>query len=152
MNSIVDSAIILHRINYGESDKIITVITPEHGKVTLMARGVRKVRSKLAGGVELFSVSTISYILGKKDISTLTSTRLKTHFHHIVEDLDRTTAGYEILRMFHASTQDSCDPDFYRVLLQTLTYLNDQRVPPALTKSWFRSTTSRHICFMYFLP
>lgn len=137
MNNIVDSAIILHRINYGESDKIITVITPDHGKVTLMARGVRKVKSKLAGGIELFSVSTITFILGKKDISTLISTRLKTHFHHIVEDLDRTSPGYEILRMFHTSTQDSCDADYYRLLLQTLTFLNDKQITPILTKTWF---------------
>lgn len=137
MNRIVTSAIVISRLNYGESDKIITVITPEHGKVRLMARGVRKVKSKLAGGIELFSVSNITFIQGRGDISTLVSTRLQTHFHHIVSDIDRTMASYDVLSFLNTSTQDSCDIDYYRLLLQTLTYLNDTDIPPNLTKCWF---------------
>ena len=48
--------IVLTRVDYGEADRIITMLTPE-GKITLMVRGVRRIKSKLAGGVELFSVS-----------------------------------------------------------------------------------------------
>ena len=137
MNGIVSSAVVLHRLNYGEANKIITVITPEHGKVKLMARGVRKIKSKLAGGIELFSVSNITFIKGKNDISTLASTRLTTYFHHIVEDIDRTMAGYDMLKMLHSHTQDSCDSDYYRLILQALTYLNDTDISPQLTKTWF---------------
>ena len=52
-------AIILRRTNYGESDRILTLLTPE-GKFSVLARGARKEKSRLAGGIELFSVSDVT--------------------------------------------------------------------------------------------
>ena len=59
------SAIILKRVDYGEADRILTLLTPDHGKLSLMAKGVRKIKSKLAGGIELFSISTITFAEGR---------------------------------------------------------------------------------------
>jgi len=86
VNQIVTTAIVLSRLNYGEADRIITVITPDNGKLRLMAKGVRRVKSKLAGGIELFIVSSLTFIKGKGDIGTLVSSRLQTHFSSIVTD------------------------------------------------------------------
>lgn len=137
MNKLTTSAIVLSRINFGESDKIITVITPDNGNLKLMARGVRKIKSKLAGGIELFSVSSISFIKGRGDISTLVSTRLQTHFHNIATDVDRTMIGYDILKHLSSTTKESSDHDHYRLLLQALTYLNDKDIDSLLIKCWF---------------
>lgn len=137
MNQIVEHAIVLSRLNYGEADKILSVITPNHGKLSLMAKGVRKVKSKLAGGIELFSISTITYIPGKKDIDTLVSTRLQTHYHRIIEDIDRTMLGYDILKITNKATKEQCESDYYLLLVETLTSLNDTDIDPLLTKCWF---------------
>ena len=48
--------LVLRRTNYGEADRILNIITPT-GKISAMAKGVRRARSKLAGGVEMFSLS-----------------------------------------------------------------------------------------------
>ena len=72
MKQISTTGVILSRVNYKEADRILGVITPNYGKVRLMARGVRKIKSKLAGGIELFSISSLNYVNGKGDISTLT--------------------------------------------------------------------------------
>src|SRR2546430_6710542 len=98
MKQLVTPAIILARIDYGEADRIITMLTPGHGKLRLLAKGVRRVRSKLAGGIELFSVSTITFIQGRSELGTLVSTRLQQYYSHIVQDLDRTMAGYELIK------------------------------------------------------
>lgn len=47
-------AVVLRRTNYGEADRILQLLTPD-GRRSVMARGVRKEKSKLAGGVELFA-------------------------------------------------------------------------------------------------
>jgi DNA repair protein RecO (recombination protein O) len=137
VNQIVEHAIVLSRLNYGEADKILTVITPNHGKLSLIAKGVRKVRSKLAGGIELFSVSTITYIPGKKDIGTLVSTRLQTHYGKIIEDIDRTMLGYDILKMIHKATKEQCESSYYLLLVETLANLDDKTIDPLLTRCWF---------------
>src|SRR4051812_43718179 len=99
MKQILTSGIVLKRTNYGEADRIITFLTPDHGKIRLIAKGVRRVKSKLAGGIELFSVSHLTYIEGKREIGTLISTRLEKHYGDIVKDIDRVQLGYELIKL-----------------------------------------------------
>lgn len=60
-------AIVLRRTNYGEADRILQLLTPL-GKMSVMARGVRREKSRLAGGIELFGVSDIVVTTGKGEI------------------------------------------------------------------------------------
>lgn len=113
------TAIVLTRTNFQEADRILTVLTPDYGKLRLMAKGVRRVNSKLAGGIELFSVSQISFIQGRGEIGTLISTRLTTHYGEIVKHIDRTTAGYELIRLVNKVTEDAAEQDYFD-LLQTI--------------------------------
>lgn len=136
MNSQQTRGIVLARLNFGEADRILTIITPDHGKLHLMAKGVRRVKSKLAGGIELFSVSEISFIAGRRDIGTLVSTRLVTHYGSIVTDIDRTTAGYNALKLIDTITESDSEPDYYQVLLRVLATLNDASMSIVLADTW----------------
>lgn len=60
-------AVVLRRTNYGEADRILQLLTPD-GRRSVMARGVRKEKSKLAGGIELFAVSDVVIGEGKGDL------------------------------------------------------------------------------------
>ena len=51
--------IILKRTNYGEADRILNIITPQ-GKIAAIAKSARKERSKLAGGIEMFSLTDLT--------------------------------------------------------------------------------------------
>ena len=51
-------AIVLRRTNYGEADRILQLLTPK-GKRSVMAKGARRERSKLAGGIELFALCDV---------------------------------------------------------------------------------------------
>lgn len=135
--NVITNSIILKRINFGEADRILTVITPHHGKVRLIAKGVRKSASKLAGGIELFSISTLAYIPGKRDISTLISTRLVTHYSHIVADFERTSTGYELLKTLDKATEEQSDTDFYELLVISLNCLNQLNIPITIVEAWF---------------
>ena len=52
-----DEGIVLRRIDYGETDRILTVLTLEHGKIGVIARGVRRSQSRLGSGTDLFTRS-----------------------------------------------------------------------------------------------
>ncbi|HSX17145.1 MAG TPA: DNA repair protein RecO [Patescibacteria group bacterium] len=137
MNQLVTKAIILSRTDYGEADRILTVLTPTYGKLRLLAKGVRRVKSKLAGGIELFSISEITYIKGRGDIGTLVSTRLITHYGHIIEDLDRTMAGYELIKQLNKITEDETEEMYFGLLEEAFAALNDRAIPLALVRFWF---------------
>ena len=77
-------AIVLRRTNYGEADRIVQLLTPL-GRRAVMARGVRREKSKLAGGIELFAVCDVVIGKGKGELGVLTSARADQFFRHILE-------------------------------------------------------------------
>lgn len=125
MKQIVAEAIVLTRVDYGEADRIITVLTPHNGKVRLIAKGVRRIKSKLAGGIELFSVSNITYISGRGEIGTLISTRLAVHYGDIVKQIDRTMLGYAIIKQLNKATEDESEPEYFTLLQRAFESLDD---------------------------
>lgn len=129
--------IILSRTNYGEADRILTMLTPDHGKLRLVARGVRKVKSKLAGGIELFSVSQISFIKGRGELGTLVSTRLAKHYDGIVKDLSRTMAAYDLIKQLNKATEDEPGSEYFELLQHTFAALDDKNISLDLIGAWF---------------
>ena len=136
MQQIHTTAIILRRINYGEADRIITVLTPDHGKVVLMAKGVRKSTSKLAGGIELMSESEISFIKGRGEIDTLTSTKLVRHFAGIAGDYDRLTTASQFMKRLDACTEVDPHAEYYHLALDVMLLLNSPQVSSELADAW----------------
>lgn len=137
MKQLVTQAIILSRTDYGEADRIITVLTPTYGKLTLLARGVRRVKSKLAGGIELFSVSEITFIKGRGDVGTLVSTRLLKHYGQIITNLDRTMLGYDLIKQLHKATEDEPEEEYFDLMREAFEALNDTAINVQLVKLWF---------------
>lgn len=137
MNRVNTQAIVLSRTDYGEADRILTFLTPDQGKVSAIAKGVRKQKSKLAGGIELFSVSEISYIIGRRDISTLISSRLIKHYGNIVKDLDRTNAAYEATKTINKATEDNPEQAYFDLLTTALESLDDSSIDLGIIQSWF---------------
>lgn len=143
MKQLTGKGIILSRTDFGEADRILTILTPDQGKLRLMAKGVRKVKSKLAGGIELFSVSDIVYIKGRSDIGTLISTRLIRHYGKIVRDVTRTMLGYDLIKLLNKATEDEPESDYFDLLDQSFAALDDSTVPVELIRQWFMAQLLR---------
>lgn len=143
MKQIITTAIILSRTDFGEADRILTLLTPDHGKLRLMAKGVRRIKSKLAGGIELFSVSDISYIKGRGDIGTLVSTRLVKYYETIVKDITRAMLGYELIRILNRETEDEPEAEYFELMEQAFAALNDSTIPLDLVRVWFTAQLLR---------
>lgn len=139
MKQVVTTGIVLRRTDYGEADRIIQVLTHNSGKVALFVRGARKPNSKLAGGIELFSVSDMTYVPGKSDLATLISCRLLENFGHIIQDYDRTMYGYTILQVVDAVTEPTADESFFMLLQAGLAGLNHRQLSLAQVQFWFRT-------------
>lgn len=57
--------IVIKRMNFGEADRILTILTERFGKVKAMAKGIRKGKSKLAGSLEPFMLVDLMLHEGK---------------------------------------------------------------------------------------
>jgi DNA repair protein RecO len=137
MRTLRTKGIIIARTDFGEADRIITFITPDRGKLKGMVKGVRRSKSKLAGGIELFSVSDLSFIPGRRDIDTIVSTRLIRHYGHIVKDLDRTNTGYSFIKKLNKATEDAAEASYFELLDNAFQALDDDSIDLNLVDVWF---------------
>lgn len=129
-------AIVLRRTNYGEADRIITFLTPV-GKVKAMVKGVRRSKSKLAGGIELFSENTITFLETRGELQRIVSTRLEQHWDGIVGDLQRMMFGYEAMKLIDKVVEDVAEREYYELLKSTLRSLSDLNIPLKGVELWF---------------
>lgn len=137
MKPIKTKVIVLRRTNYGEADRILQLLTPEYGKLSVIAKGVRREKSKLAGGIELFAVCDVSIIAGKGDMGTLTSARLDTFYSHIMEEYDRLQFGYEAIKQVGRAAEAVSEPAFFELLHTTFASLDNTEINDKITETWF---------------
>ncbi|MFN2582539.1 MAG: DNA repair protein RecO [Candidatus Dormibacteria bacterium] len=67
-----DEGIVLRRVDYGETDRVLTILTLEHGKIGVMARGARKPQSRLGPRTDLFMRSRMQLAQGRGELDVLT--------------------------------------------------------------------------------
>lgn len=136
MKTVRSKAIVLRRTNFGEADRVVQLLTPD-GRRSVMARGVRKEKSKLAGGIELFAVSDVVIGEGKGDLGVLTSAKLEHFYRHILEDYDRLQFGYVAVKLVSRASDTVDEPEWFDLLQETLAGLDVLTVPLPLIEAWF---------------
>jgi DNA replication and repair protein RecO len=85
-------AIVIRSQEYGESDRILTVFSRENGKIQVIAKGVRKPKSRQRGGTQLFTYADFLLYRGRS-LDTVTQVSPRESFPHLWDDLDRTMAA-----------------------------------------------------------
>jgi DNA repair protein RecO (recombination protein O) len=125
-------AVVLRRGDLGEADRILTVYSPDHGKLRLVARGVRKVRSRKAGHLEPFTRVELQIARGH-DLDVITQAEaadLHPGLHH---DLERFGyAAYVVELMDRFTVQEGESRGLYRLLVETLDRLAQPSEPAAV--------------------
>jgi DNA repair protein RecO (recombination protein O) len=71
--SLKTEGIVLRSIRYGEADRILHLYTPHHGRVSAIAKGVRKARSRFGGRLEPYFRLDLVLYEGRSDLLTVTS-------------------------------------------------------------------------------
>ena len=107
-------AIVLRRTDFGEADRLLTVFTPERGKIKLIAKGARKSSSRKSGHVELFSHDLFVVATGHS-LDIITQAETLEPYRPLREDLLRTTYAYYVAELADGYTaeRDENRPVFY---------------------------------------
>lgn len=136
MKTLRTRAIVLRRTNYGEADRILQLLTPL-GKRNVMAKGVRREKSRLAGGIELFAVCDVVIGEGKGDLGILTSARLIQFYGHIMQDYDRMQFAYAVIKHITKASEMVDEPEWYDVMAEVLMGLDVLTMDIQLIQVWF---------------
>ena len=129
-------AIVLRRTDYGEADRILHLLTSA-GRRNVIAKGVRREKSKLAGGIELFALCDVVVRRGRGELGILTSAQLQQFYRHILDSYERMQFGYEMLKLVNRASEQVDEPAWFSVAQQVLAQLNHVKVEQKLIETWF---------------
>ena len=116
-------AVIIKKTKLGEADRILTLYTPDLGKIQGVAKGVRRPRSKLAGHLELLTHSLVSLARGR-NLDTITGSQTITSFLPLKSDLELTSYALYAIELVNQFTPDHVENHpLFRLLLETMEQL-----------------------------
>jgi len=112
-----DEGVVLRVQKLGEADRIITLLTRQHGRVRAVAKGVRRTRSKFGATVEPFSHVDLQLFEGRNlDIVTQAES-VTSYGDRLVGDYGRYTAGTAVLETAERLTAEEREPALRLFLL-----------------------------------
>lgn len=117
-------AVVLRRHDLGETDRILTLYSREHGKVRAVAKGIRKPTSRKAGHLELFMRSDVLVARGRS-LDIITQAEMVDGYQPLRADLVRATYAAHFVELLDAFTEEA-DPSLalYRLLVNGLHWLS----------------------------
>ena len=117
-------AIILSAMDYGESDRIVTLFCRDCGKVRVIARHGKTSKKRFSGALEVFALLQVRLVL-KDGLSSLRGTDIVTVFPRIRRDLGKIAhAGYACEVVDRLLPDALANPRLYRLFLSYLDHLD----------------------------
>lgn len=132
-----DHGIVLRTYKLGEADRIVVLLTRDHGKVRAVAKGVRKTRSKFGARLEPTSHIAVQLFTGRGELDIVTQAESIDHFRPLRDDLDRLQRAVTMLEAVDQFTPDREPvPRIYQMLLGALRTLSGNN-PPLVVAGFF---------------
>jgi DNA repair protein RecO (recombination protein O) len=124
-----DHGVVLRTHKLGEADRIVSLVTREHGKVRAVAKGVRKTKSRFGGRLE--PMGHVSLLLYEgRELDVITQAESVDQFRPIREDLDRLSRAHSMLEAVDQVAQErERNPELYQLLLGALRTLAGRDTP-----------------------
>ena len=120
-------AIIIKRINLGEADRILTLYTPEYGKLKAVAKGSRRPKSKMGGHVELLTHSLLLLARGR-NLDIVTQAQTINSFLPLKDNLKPMSCGLYISELVDSFTEEHIENrDIFLLFLDTLHQLSEAK-------------------------
>lgn len=131
-------AVVLRGVDFSESSRIVTFLTPDRGKLACMARGVKRPKNQLAALLDTFNrLELVYYWKDSRSVQQLGDTTLLNNYDGIKTDLDKVTyAAFPLEIAYKVSHENEPSMELYATLLQGLDGLAQWHGDIRLHVSW----------------
>lgn len=129
--------LILKKIDIGEADQLLVLFTKDFGRIEVLAKGIRKITSKLRSAIDIFYLSEIEFVQGKNQ-KKLTDALLKEKFLSSRKDLKKLSALYKLSDVFNELIkEEEKDEKLWRFFLKILFLLERMESDNRLINFWY---------------
>ncbi len=120
-------AIVLRAMAYRETSQIVTLFTREKGKMAVLAKGARLMKSRFGSSLQPMSYTqVVFYYRPTRGLQTLSESSHVQPFHHISNDLEKISVGLRCVELVYALMQEEeQNPQVFNLLLETLGRLDE---------------------------
>ncbi|MBP1464598.1 DNA repair protein RecO [Candidatus Chloroploca sp. M-50] len=127
--------LILRRNDFGEADRVVLLATPA-GKRRVVARGVRKTTSKLAGHIELFTHTSLMLALGR-NLDIVTQSQTISPHTNLRTSLARLGCAYYAAELYDRFTEEQDEnPALFAALIETFGLLDRSASPDLVLRAY----------------
>ena len=138
MNPYRDEAIVLGSAKSSEANRVVFLLTRDHGRMAAAANGVRKTKSRIGARLEPMCHVDVMVKPGKS-LPTLDEVRLVTVQHKLHSDLNRLTQGIAMLEVVNKMTPEHEPvPQIFEMLRKALVALDEQSSPLMLAGFYWK--------------
>ena len=138
MREFRDDAVVLRTYKSGESDRVVVLFTREHGKVRVLAKGIRKPTSRLGGTLEALAFVTVDLVQTRGDLYVTRHVERREHLATLRANYERINAGYAVVEVVDAiPAEDVADEGIFELLVKVIQTLDDPDFEPALVPASF---------------
>ena len=124
MGMLTTDGMIINEVKYGEGNKILTVLTPEYGKIQVGANGIRSFKSKNSAGCSLFGYSYF-VLRERREIYSLSSAESINKFYNIQKDVEKIAIASYFCELLCNVTRQAMPADgILKLALNTMFYLS----------------------------
>ena len=116
MRTYRSEGVVLKRTNFGEADKIVTLYSKHYGKVTVLAKGMRRMTSRKRGNLEVFN-QVIFFVAKGKGMDIVTETETLESFSFWKKDLQKVAVAYQLCEMVDKLTAEEVEQEEVYYLL-----------------------------------
>jgi DNA repair protein RecO (recombination protein O) len=128
-----DEAVVLRTHKLGEADRIVTMLSRQHGKIRAVAKGVRRTASKFGARLEPMMVADVQCYVGRSLDIVQQAESLGSYGADIADDYGAYTAGAAMLETADRLTDDDGSLQQYLLLVGALRSLSRREHHPSLT-------------------
>jgi len=115
--------IVLAETNFSEADKMLTVLTPDLGKISCVAKGARRLSNKLMPTSQVFAFSDMILYRGKNDSYYINSAELIEPFYSLRVDYDKLECAMDCIKFIKKNIQENQSSLLILKLLLNTVYL-----------------------------
>lgn len=132
----VTDAIVLSRFELGEADRVLTVLTPEYGKLRIIARGVRRPTSRLGGSLEPFAELRVALSHGRT-FEHVTQVSVGHAWLRMRDSLESAATAWYLAELADRTSLDGGTSEPHYTLLRRAYELLDAGMAPARVARWY---------------
>ena len=124
---------VLRTHKLGEADRIVTMISRQHGKIRAVAKGVRRTGSRFGARLEPFMVVDAQFYVGRSLDIVQQAESIGSYGADIVDDYARFTAANAMVEAADRLTEHEAGLQHYLLLVGALRSLSRAEHPPGMT-------------------